>query len=132
MDIKSRNTEKKLKQQISRLNDFLSFLSNIYRINKTYLVVYLRNPGRDFSFPIFTRKEIEIKKIRKEIKTIISRFTTSYISSIFSRKEIETRILERKSKQKNISFYRLNISFIQHDAGLQLVDFLTNWRPGTY
>ena len=36
MDIKSRNTEKKLKQQIYRLNDFLSFLSNIYRINKTY------------------------------------------------------------------------------------------------
>ena len=35
MDIKSRNTEKKLKQQICRLNDFLSFLSNIYRINKT-------------------------------------------------------------------------------------------------
>ena len=36
MDIKSRNTEKKLKQQIYRLNDFFSFLSNIYRINKTY------------------------------------------------------------------------------------------------
>ena len=36
MNIKSRNTEKKLKQQICRLNDFLSFLSNIYRINKTY------------------------------------------------------------------------------------------------
>ena len=36
MDIRSRNTEKKLKQQICRLNDFLSFLSNIYRISKTY------------------------------------------------------------------------------------------------
>ena len=36
MDIKSRNTETKLKQQIWRLNDFLSFLSNIYRINKAY------------------------------------------------------------------------------------------------
>ena len=36
MDIKSRITEKKLKQQICRLNDFLFFLSNIYRINKTY------------------------------------------------------------------------------------------------
>ena len=36
MNIKIRNTEKKLKQQICRLNDFLSFLSNIYRINKTY------------------------------------------------------------------------------------------------
>ena len=29
MEIKSRKTEKKLKQQICRLNDFLSFLSNI-------------------------------------------------------------------------------------------------------
>ena len=36
MDIKSRNRDKKLKQQICRLNDFLSLLSNIYRINKTY------------------------------------------------------------------------------------------------
>ena len=35
MGIKSRNTENKLKQQICRLNNFLSFLSNIYRINKT-------------------------------------------------------------------------------------------------
>ena len=29
MEIQSRKTEKKLKQQICRLNDFLSFLSNI-------------------------------------------------------------------------------------------------------
>ena len=29
MEIKSRKTEKKLKQQICRLNDFLFFLSNI-------------------------------------------------------------------------------------------------------
>ena len=29
MEIKSRKKEKKLKQQICRLNDFLSFLSNI-------------------------------------------------------------------------------------------------------
>ena len=33
----------------------------------------IRNPGRDISFPIFTRKEIGTKRIRKEIKTIISR-----------------------------------------------------------
>ena len=31
----------------------------------------VRNPERDISFPIFTRKEIETKRIRKEIKTII-------------------------------------------------------------
>ena len=37
MEIKSRKTEKKLKQQIYRLNDFLSFLSNIWQNrNKTY------------------------------------------------------------------------------------------------
>ena len=47
---------------------------------------------------------------------------------MYSRKEIGTRILERKSKQKNISFYRLNISFIQHNAGLQLVDFFHQWE----
>ena len=34
MEIKSRKTEKKLKQQICRLNDFLSFLSNIQQNRK--------------------------------------------------------------------------------------------------
>ena len=44
----------------------------------------LRNPGRDISFPIFTRKEIETKRIRKEIKTIISRLNhfLSFLSNI--------------------------------------------------
>ena len=41
MDIKSRNAEKKLKEQICRLNDFWSFLSNIYRINKTKSFIQL-------------------------------------------------------------------------------------------
>ena len=46
-----------------------------------------------------------------------------------SGKEIETRILERISKQKkNISCYRLKISFIQHNTGLQLVDFFHQWE----
>ena len=91
------------------------------------------DPGRDISFPILTGKEIETKRIRKEIKTIISRLNHFYLSfPIYNRKEIETRILERKSKQKSISFYRLNISFIQHKAGLQLVDFFINGRPGIY
>ena len=36
------------------------------------------------------------------------------------------------NQNKNISFYRLNISFIQHNAGLQLVDFFTIGRPGIY
>ena len=45
-------------------------------------------------------------------------------------------IAEKKLKQeywkgnqnKNISIYRLNISFIQHNAGLQLVDFFHQWE----
>ena len=44
----------------------------------------LRNPGRNISFPIFTRKEIETERIRKEIKTIISRLNRflSFLSNI--------------------------------------------------
>ena len=46
--------------------------------------VNVRNPGRDISFPIFTRKEIETKRIRKEIKAIISRLNhfLSFLSNI--------------------------------------------------
>ena len=45
---------------------------------------FIRNPGRDISFPIFTRKEIETKRIRKEIITIISRLNhfLSFLSNI--------------------------------------------------
>ena len=44
----------------------------------------LRNPGRDISFPIFTRKEVETKRIGKEIKTIMSRLNdlSSFLSNI--------------------------------------------------
>ena len=43
----------------------------------------LRNPGRDISFLIFTRKEIETKRIGKEIKTIIYRLNdlSSFLSN---------------------------------------------------
>ena len=34
---------------------------------------YLRNPGRDISFPIFIRKEIETRKLERESKQKISR-----------------------------------------------------------
>ena len=49
-----------------------------------HMMVKLRNPGRDISFPIFTRKEIETKRIRKAIKTIISRLNhlLSFLSNI--------------------------------------------------
>ena len=48
----------------------------------------MRNPGRDMSFPIFIRKEIETKRIRKEIKTIISRLNhfLSFLSNIIEKK----------------------------------------------
>ena len=49
----------------------------------------VRNPKRDISFPIFNRKEIETWK------------------------------LERKSKQKKISFNRLIISFKQYNKSLK-------------
>ena len=56
---------------------------------KVYIVTFtnsrnLRNPGRDISFPIFTRKEVETKRIGKEFKTIISRLNDllSFLSNI--------------------------------------------------
>ena len=57
-----------------------------------------RNPGRDSSFPIFTRKEIETKRIRKEIKTIISRLNhfLSFLSNIVDL----SIIVEKKLKQE--------------------------------
>ena len=92
----------------------------------------LRNPGRDISFPIFTRKEIETKRIRKEIKTIISRLNhfLSFLSNKVEKKLKREYLKEnqKKKKKKKISFFRLNISFIQHNAGLQLVVFFHQWE----
>ena len=34
---------------------------------------FLRNPGRDISFPIFMRKEIETRKLERKSKQQISR-----------------------------------------------------------
>ena len=79
------------------------------------------NPGRDISSPIFTRKEIETKRIRKEIKTIISRLNDflSFLSNIITEKKLKQEYWNGNPKKK-ISFYRFNISFIQHNAGLQI------------
>ena len=38
-----------------------------------HLVIGLRNPGRDISFPIFIRKEIETRKLERKSKQKISR-----------------------------------------------------------
>ena len=67
---------------------YTSLLSfRLFKGNSVNLL--LRNPGRDISFPIFIRKEIE------------------------------TRKFERKSKQKNISFNRLIISFKGYNKSLK-------------
>ena len=94
---------------------------------------YLGNPGRDISFPILTRKEIETKIIRKEIKTIISRLN-HFLSffPIYSRKEIETRILERKSKQKISRYIDLIYRLFNIMLGSNWLIFFTNGRPGIY
>ena len=62
----------------------LFVLSSYLRSSTNQFVSFVRNPGRDISFPIFTRKEIETKRIRKEIKTIISRLNhfLSFLSNI--------------------------------------------------
>ena len=54
-------------------SDKISIHKFTKRHNSVRYVCFLWNPGRDISFPIFTRKEIETKRITKEIKTIISR-----------------------------------------------------------
>ena len=43
----------------------LKFATNLDR--------YVRNPGRDISFPIFIRKEIETRKLERKSKQKISR-----------------------------------------------------------
>ena len=67
--IKNNNNNKKKKKKVFR--------------------THIRNTGRDISFPIFTRKEVETKKIGKEIKTIISRLNdlSSYLSNIELKQE---------------------------------------------
>ena len=61
---------------------FISSVINSVDENCQQLVSYLRNPGRDISFPIFARKEVETKRIGKEIKTILSRLND--LSTFFS------------------------------------------------
>ena len=89
----------------------------------------IRKPGRDISFPIFTRKEIETKRIRKEIKTIISRSNhfLSFLSNIVEKK-LKQEYWKGNQNKKKISFYRLNILFIQHNARHQLVDLFHQWE----
>ena len=50
MEIKSRKTEKKLKQQICRLNDVLSFLSNIWQNRNWNQKIKMEFKTTNFSF----------------------------------------------------------------------------------
>ena len=56
------------------------YMYNFLCLECVGFVIFVRNPGGDISFPIFTRKEVE----RKEIKTIISRLNdlSSFPSNI--------------------------------------------------
>ena len=65
----------------------LNFRAYIYKIFVKVLIgtnvnISIRNPGRDISFPIFTR-EVDTKRIGKEIETIISRLNdlSSFLSN---------------------------------------------------
>ena len=61
------------------------------------------------------------------------KLTTSYVSfPIYSRKEIETSILERKSKQKIPRFIDLIYRLFNIMLGSNWLIFFTNGRPGIY
>ena len=51
------------------------------------LIRQLRNPGRDISFPIFIRKEIETRKLERKSKQKISRL----IDLLYSLNDIISR-----------------------------------------
>ena len=81
--------------------------------NKKQIPCLMRNPGRDIYFPIFIRKAIETKRIRKEIKTIKSGFinlilTSNWlcigISDIASLPRVTGKLLVFDSKTSNFGF----------------------------
>ena len=78
------------RKSVVRLTDRPGITSAVYRgryTTKQHNIICAtvrRNPGGDISFPIFTRKEVETKRIGIEIKTIISRLNdlSSFLSNI--------------------------------------------------
>ena len=87
---------------------------------------FIRNPGRDISFPIFTRKEIETKRLGKETKTISRLIGRHLPFPILSRIEIKTRKLERKSKQQISRLNNLSSSFSNHTPYFS-GDYISQW-----
>ena len=60
------------KQFKPSFGDQVNLKANVCLTDK-YLVKILRNPGRDISFPIFMKKEIETRKLDRKSKQKISR-----------------------------------------------------------
>ena len=60
------------------------------KIRRGLNVILLRNPGRDISFPIYIRKEIETRKLERKSKQKISRLIDLLyrLNDIISRKTI--------------------------------------------
>ena len=52
---------------------FVSFSKLVYGECMLSIWAVVRNPGRDISFPIFIRKEIETRKLERKSKQKISR-----------------------------------------------------------
>ena len=96
-------------------------------------VYRVRNPGRDISFPIFTRKEIETKRIRKEIKTIISRLNhfLSFLSNILEKK-LKQEYWKGNQNKKISRFIDLIYRLFKIMLGSNWLIFFTNGKPGIY
>ena len=93
----------------------------------------IRKPGRDISFPIFTRKEIETKRIRKEIKTIISRSNhfLSFLSNIVEKK-LKQEYWKGNQNKKKSRFTDLIYCLFNIMLGTNWLICFTNGRPGIY
>ena len=73
--------EKKLSQQLSKQPLFATVKKYVFIMSKKigyfslYIdnIIFIRNPRRDISFPIFIRKEIETRKLERKTKQKISR-----------------------------------------------------------
>ena len=96
------------------------------------MIPKVRNPGRDISFPIFTRKEIEIKIIRKEIKTIISRLNLIFPFQYIAEKKLKQEYWKGNQNKKISRVFDLIYRLFKIMLGSNCLIFFTNGRPGIY
>ena len=108
-DLYPLQNEKKIKKQRKGLGTTEPrkghFFSNIYQKRNRSKKNWKRNQNNNITFKpllIFPFQYIAEKKLKQEYW--------------------------KGNQNKNISIYRLNISIIQHNAGLQLVDFFHQWE----